>query len=104
MKNEVKTPVIAAVVIVVVGAGLFFGVRAMNSTGQLDNGQMKYTPGKPPWMESDPSKRGPGGSPGAGQASAQPAGSPSQPPASGQAAPPQAPNMPVGPPVVNNHG
>ena len=29
-------------------------------TGNLDQGQVKYTPGVPPWQEKDPAKRGPG--------------------------------------------
>ncbi|MBI1333789.1 MAG: hypothetical protein JST12_12940 [Armatimonadetes bacterium] len=29
--------------------------------GDLDQGQVKYTPGVPPWKETDPAKKGPGG-------------------------------------------
>lgn len=34
--------------------------------GNLDQGQVKYTPGVPPWQEKDPNKKGPGGSPSGG--------------------------------------
>lgn len=34
--------------------------------GNLDQGQVKYTPGVPPWQEKDPSKKGPGAAPGGG--------------------------------------
>lgn len=101
MKNqELKTPIVVAIVVIVVGVAAFFGYRAMSSAGDLDQGQVKYTPGKPPWLETDPNKKGPGASPGAGVA-----GAPQQNGGStAQTAPPQAPNMPVGPPTVNNNG
>ncbi len=59
MKDQVKTPVIVVVAIVVIGLVVFFAMKALGS-GNLDQGQVKYTPGVPPWMEKDPSKRGPG--------------------------------------------
>lgn len=31
--------------------------------GNLDQGQVKYTPGVPPWQEKDPAKKGPGAAP-----------------------------------------
>jgi len=65
MNNQVKTPaIVAAVAIAVVVIG-YFGMRAMKS-GDLDQGQVPYTPGKPPWLETDPAKRGPGGAPNGG--------------------------------------
>lgn len=69
MKGEVKTPIIVVAVIAVVALIGFFASKAMGA-GDLDQGQVKYTPGKPPWQENDPSKRGPGASPGAGAAPA----------------------------------
>jgi hypothetical protein len=62
MKGEVKLPVIIVAVIAVVGLAIFLGSKAFGA-GDLDQGQVKYTPGKPPWEEKDPSKRGPGGPP-----------------------------------------
>ena len=87
MKAQVKTPVIVVAVVAVLGLVIFMGMKTMGDAGSLDHGQIKYTPGKPPWMETDPSKRGPGGAP---------------PGVGGQTAPAQAPNMPVGPPVLGN--
>ncbi len=60
MKEQVKTPVIVLAIVVALGVIGYFGMKSMDSGG-LDHGQVKYTPGKPPWMESDPAKRGPGG-------------------------------------------
>lgn len=60
MKEQAKLPVIVVAVVAVVGALIFFASKAM-SAGDLDQGQVKYTPGKPPWQETDPSKKGPGG-------------------------------------------
>lgn len=59
MKEQVKTPVIVLAIVVAVGVIGYFGMKTMD-TGGLDHGQVKYTPGKPPWMESDQAKRGPG--------------------------------------------
>jgi hypothetical protein len=86
MKTQVKGPVLAAIVAAALAVLGYFGYKSMSTVGSLDNGQVKYTPGTPPWLEKDPSKRGPGASP----------------PIATSAAPPQAPNMPVGPPVVDN--
>jgi len=85
MKEELKNPLMIAVVVVLVAVVAFYGFKSIGNAGNLDQGQVKYTPGKPPWEETDPSKRGPGGSPGGGA----------------QTAPPQ-PGMPVGPPVLGN--
>jgi hypothetical protein len=63
MKQEVKTPLIVAIVALVVIAVGYFGFKTMSGAGGLDQGQVKYTPGKPPWEETDPSKKGPGGPP-----------------------------------------
>ncbi len=41
-------------------------VLAGCGAGNLDQGQVKYTPGVPPWQEKDGSKKGPGGAPGGG--------------------------------------
>jgi len=72
MKNEIKTPLIVVAAVAVLGVLAFFGTRAM-SVGDLDQGQVKYTPGKPPWLETDPSKKGPGASPGGAPATGTPA-------------------------------
>lgn len=55
MKDQVKAPVIVVVVVAVVALLFFFGSKAM-SVGDLDQGQVKYTPGKPPW--EDPLQKG----------------------------------------------
>lgn len=65
MKEQAKLPVIVVAVVAIVGALIFFGSKAM-SAGDLDQGQVKYTPGKPPWQETDSDKKGPGGAPGGG--------------------------------------
>jgi len=65
MKEQVKTPLLVAVIVIAVGIFGYLGMKAMGA-GDLDQGQVKYTPGKPPWMETDPSKRGPGGTPAGG--------------------------------------
>jgi len=62
MKVEIKTPVIVVAVIAVLGLVVFFGMKSMGDSGSLDHGQIKYTPGKPPWMETDASKKGPASS------------------------------------------
>ncbi|MFN3683464.1 MAG: hypothetical protein ACK41F_05955 [Fimbriimonadaceae bacterium] len=78
MREEVKTPLIVAVIAIVVAVVAYFGWKTLSTAGNLDQGQVRYTPGKPPWEEADPSKRGPGGAP---------------------------TNVPVaGPPTVNNQG
>jgi len=85
MKQELKTPVLIGVVAVIVVFALYFGFKSANNIGNLDNGQVKYTPGVPPWEEKDPSKRLTGNSP---------SGSPSG-----------GGNMPGGgPPVISNTG
>ncbi|MGV3614691.1 MAG: hypothetical protein ACO1SV_05070 [Fimbriimonas sp.] len=65
MKQQVQTPLIVVIVIGVLAVFVWFGMKAM-SAGDLDQGQVKYTPGKPPWQETDPAKKGPGGAPGGG--------------------------------------
>lgn len=82
MKDQVKVPILVAAVVVLVALVGFIGMKAMGA-GDLDQGQVKYTPGKPPWMESDPSKRGPGGTPGSGAA-----GAPTPPEAGNHSVPP----------------
>jgi len=64
MREEVKTPLIVAVIVVVVAVVAYFGWKTLSNAGNLDQGQVQYTPGKPPWEETDPNKRGPGGAPG----------------------------------------
>jgi hypothetical protein len=66
MKAEIKTPVIIVVVVAVVAVLGYFAFNSVANLGNLDQGQVKYTPGKPPWEETDPSKKGPGGAPGGG--------------------------------------
>jgi hypothetical protein len=83
MKTEVKTPVLIAVVAVAVLVLGYFLLKTMGSAGNLDQGQVQYTPGKPPWEETDANRKGLGASPGAPGAA--PVGAPS-------AAPPTAPN------------
>lgn len=99
MKSEIKTPVIVVVIIAVVTLLVFVGMK-LNNTGGLDSGQVKYTPGKPPWEETDPSKKGPGGPPSGGPTAGGPgAGSEL---AGANAAPPPPGGAPVGAPVINN--
>lgn len=75
MKDQVKAPLIIVAVVAIVGLLFFFGSKAM-SAGDLDQGQVKYTPGKPPWEDplqkggnngrapsSDPAAAPPGGGP-----------------------------------------
>jgi len=64
MKAEIKTPVVVVAVVALLAVIVYFGMKTIGDVGSLDHGQMKYTPGVPPWKETDPSKRGPGGSPG----------------------------------------
>jgi hypothetical protein len=66
MKAEVKTPVMVVIIVIVVALVGYFGSKMIGGSGDLDQGQVKYTPGKPPWMETDPSKKGPGASPNGG--------------------------------------
>jgi hypothetical protein len=66
MKAEIKTPVLVAIAVVVVAVAAFFLLNAIGNAGNLDQGQVQYTPGKPPWEETDPNKKGPGGAPGGG--------------------------------------
>ena len=93
MKENVKTPAIIVAVVVLVALVVFLGSKAM-STGNLDQGQVQYTPGKPPWQETDPAKQGPGASPGV----------------NGQTTPPPPQGAPgggppgMGPPTLNNSG
>lgn len=57
MKNEVKTPVLIGIVVVLVGGIVVLGFKFLDGVGNLDHGQISYTPGVPPWMEKDPAKR-----------------------------------------------
>lgn len=91
MKSEVKTPVIVAVAIVALIVLGYFLVKTMGGAGNLDQGQVQYTPGKPPWEETDPSKKGPGASPGSpsgGPPAGAPSAAPVTTPSGTQAAPP----------------
>lgn len=94
MRDQVKTPIIVVAAILVIGVVVFFAMKAFNA-GNLDQGQVEYTPGVPPWLEKDPNKQGPGTTPG-GQPGQQPAGANGQP----QQAPMQ-PGMP-GPSAIGN--
>jgi hypothetical protein len=85
MKTQVKAPILVAVGVLFVGGIVYWGIKSVGDAGSLDHGQIKYTPGVPPWLEKDPSKKGPGGTPGA----------------SGSAAP-GTQGMPVGPPSIDN--
>lgn len=88
MKAEIKTPIIVVAIIAVIAVVIYVGMKTVGSSGDLDQGQVKYTPGKPPWLETDPSKKGPGGAPGGG----------------GPGAPAPAGGPPVGPPVIGGNG
>ena len=57
MKKQLKLP-IAIICVIAAGALAAFGISHSMSVGSLDHGQVKYTPGVPPWMEKAPSKRG----------------------------------------------
>jgi len=59
MKDQAKIPLMIVAVIVLAGLLFFFGRKA-SSVGDLDQGQLKYTPGKPPW--DDPLRKGQAGS------------------------------------------
>ncbi len=85
MKAQIKTPLIIGALAVFVVGILYWGVKLVGGSGNLDQGQVKYTPGKPPWLETDPSKRGPGSGP---------------PPVAGSDAPTR--SIPNGPPVIGN--
>lgn len=96
MKEQVKTPVLIAVAVIAAIVLIAWGSKMMAaSNGDLDQGQIKYTPGKPPWEETDPSKKGPGAAPGGPPSSGVPS-------TSAVAKPPA--NLPVGAPSVNNAG
>ncbi len=92
MKQEIKTPILIVVAVVAVIGLAVWGFSFMSNTGNLDQGQVKYTPGVPPWMENDASKQGPGGAPGGGA-------DPSQ-----SASPNGSPGPGVAPPTVSNSG
>jgi len=66
MKEQIKTPVLVAIVAVVVAVVAYFGFKSISGAGNLDQGQIKYTPGKPPWEEKGAN----------GAASGAPAGAP----------------------------
>jgi hypothetical protein len=67
-KIEVKTPVLVVVAVCVVGLLAFWGVKTVGQSGNLDHGQVQYTPGVPPWLEKDPAKRATEGGTGRGSA------------------------------------
>ncbi|HLO99934.1 MAG TPA: hypothetical protein VK171_15165 [Fimbriimonas sp.] len=90
MKEQLKTPLIVIAAIVAVALAVFMAIKSSGG-GNLDQGQVKYTPGVPPWQETDPSKQGPGGAPGGGGPGAVAPSAPGTPPPSsgaGQNAPP----------------
>ncbi|MDR3690037.1 MAG: hypothetical protein P4L46_11705 [Fimbriimonas sp.] len=60
MKTEIKTPIIVVAAIAIIAVIGYFGMKMVNDSGSLDHGQIKYTPGVPPWLEKDASKKGPG--------------------------------------------
>jgi len=86
MKAEIKTPVLVAVVVIAVAVVGYFILNSVTNAGNLDQGQVKYTPGKPPWEETDPCKKGPGGAPGGGGPGATPGGGAGAPPPPGSTA------------------
>lgn len=51
MKSEVKTPVLIVAVVVLVALAGFAILKFAGGGGDLDQGQVKYTPGVPPWMD-----------------------------------------------------
>lgn len=55
MKEQAKLPLVIVAAVAVVALLVYFGQKAM-SVGDLDTGQVKYTPGKPPW--DDPLRKG----------------------------------------------
>ena len=72
MKGEVKLPAIIVACLLALGVVVFGLSKAMNA-GDLDQGQVKYTPGVPPWLEKDAGKKASMagiGSAGPGQANA----------------------------------
>ena len=88
MKSEIKPPAIIAIIVVAVLAIGFVINKFVAHSGDLDQGQVQSTPGKPPWQETDPSKKGPGGPPGGGGPGAGGAGAPSVNPQGQPTAPP----------------
>ena len=100
MKAEIKTPVLVAVVVIAVAVVGYFILNSVSNSGNLDQGQVKYTPGKPPWEETDPSKKGPGGAPGGGGPGAPAGGAPAGAPGATAGGPPpgQPGGQPGGPP------
>ena len=50
MNEKLKVPIVVVAVVGVVVLLLVLGSKAM-SAGDLDQGQIKYTPGVPPWEE-----------------------------------------------------
>jgi len=59
-------------ILAILALGLLVGCGA----GNLDQGQVKYTPGVPPWQEKDPAKKGVGGVSSGGTGGAQPGQAP----------------------------
>ena len=62
MKQEIKTPVLIVIAVLVLAGVGYFIMQSVGNAGNLDHGQVKYNPGVPPFLEKDPTKRGPGGS------------------------------------------
>jgi len=63
MKAQVKTPVLIAVAVVLLGGIGYWGMQTISNTGSLDHGQIKYTPGKPPGFDADAKNQGRGAAP-----------------------------------------
>jgi len=61
MKAEVKPPVLIAIVVALVVAVGFLIFKFAGAGGGLDNGQVKYTPGVPPWLDKKNGANQPGG-------------------------------------------
>lgn len=88
MKAEVKTPVLVGVVVAAILVLSYFLLKTMGSAGNLDQGQVQYTPGKPPWEETDANRKGPGTSPGGSPPSGAPSAAPATTPMGAAPAPP----------------
>jgi hypothetical protein len=56
MKDKSRIWVYGTVVVVCVVVA-FFAIRSAASVGNLDQGQVKYDPGVPPWEQKDPAKQ-----------------------------------------------
>lgn len=106
MKEQLKLPLVIVAVLALVGFVFVLGKKAI-SAGDLDQGQIQYTPGVPPWQEKDPKKGLPGGPPPVNPATSQVPGTAPGAPTGVQASPGQGGQpLPPGmtPPVIDNGG